>query len=141
MLGYFMQYGIVVVVDNQYMFCVIMGQQWNMGYYFMIDKFVVFGGLYYVIQCYYVIKCSVFKNDQILVIGFFMIQNVIYCKVLFKLVVQCFMLLFFFGYGLIFFLLIFVKKGCNIIVNIDCGCMVNIFIKRYQGLFDVGKQV
>ena len=33
-----------------------------------------------------------------------------------------------------------VKKWRNIIANIDRGCTVNISTKRYQGLFDVGKQ-
>ena len=58
-----------------------------MGHHLMIDKLVALGGLYYAIQRHYATKCSVLKNDQILVIGLFMIQNVIYCKVLPKLVV------------------------------------------------------
>ncbi|SYQ95277.1 Uncharacterised protein [Klebsiella pneumoniae] len=53
----------------------------------MIDKLVALGGLYYAIQRHYAAKCGVLKNDQILVIGLFMIQNVIYRKVLPKLVV------------------------------------------------------
>ena len=58
-----------------------------MGHHLMIDKLVAFGGLYYAIQRHYATKCGILKNDQILVIGLFMIQNVIYRKVLPKLVV------------------------------------------------------
>ncbi len=58
-----------------------------MGHHLMIDKLVTLGGLYYTIQRHYATKCGVLKNDQILVIGLFMIQNVIYRKVLPKLVV------------------------------------------------------
>ena len=58
-----------------------------MGHHLMIDNLVALGGLYYAIQRHYAAKCGVLKNDQILVIGLFMIQNVIYRKVLPKLVV------------------------------------------------------
>ena len=58
-----------------------------MGHHLMIDKLVALGGLDYAIQRHYATKCGVLKNDQILVIGLFMIQNVIYRKVLPKLVV------------------------------------------------------
>lgn len=79
-----------------------------MGYYFVIDEFVVFGGLYDVIQCYYLVKGVVIKDDQILMIGFFVVQYVINVKILIKMVMQCFMLQWIIGYDKVFFLLIFV---------------------------------
>ncbi len=42
-----------------------------MGHHLMIDKLVALGGLYYAIQRHYATKCSVLKNNQILVIGLF----------------------------------------------------------------------
>ncbi len=67
----------------------------------MIDELITLGGLHHAIQRHYPAKSRVFENDQILMIGFLMIEHVINGKVLSKLVMQRFMPHFLFGHGMI----------------------------------------
>jgi len=57
----------------------------------VIDEFITFGGLYNAIQRHHAAKSRVLEDNQILMIGLFMIQHVINGKVLPKVIVQRFM--------------------------------------------------
>ena len=91
MAGHFTQHCAVAAADNQDMLRVTVRQQRNVGHHFVIDKLVALGGLHHAVQRHHAAKGGVFEDDEILVIGFLMIEHVINGKVLTKLVMQCFM--------------------------------------------------
>ena len=91
MTGHFTQHCAVATADNQNVFRVPVRQQRNVGHHLVIDKLVTLGRLYYAIQCHDAAKSGILKDDEILVIGFLMIEHVINGKILTKLVMQCFM--------------------------------------------------
>lgn len=98
--GYFVQYVIVVVVDDQYVLGCVVGEDWYVGEYFVVDEFVGFGGLDYFIECYYLVYLGVFENYQVLVFGVYFMQYVVDVEVLVVVLVQSFLIIV---YGLGFF--------------------------------------
>jgi hypothetical protein len=91
MAGHFTQHCAVAAADNQNVLRVAVRQQRNVGHHLVIDKLVALGGLHHAVQRHHAAKGGVLEDDEILVIGFLMIEHVINGKVLTKLVMQCFM--------------------------------------------------
>ena len=91
MAGHFTQHCAVAAADNQNMLRVTVRQERDVGHHFMINKLVALGGLHNAVQRHHAAKGSILEDDQILVIGFLMVEHVINGKVLTKLVMQCFM--------------------------------------------------
>lgn len=83
----FTQHRAVAAANNQHVFCVTVSHQRNVSHHLMIDKLIALGGLHYAVQRHHATKGSVFKDDEILMIGLLMPENVIDGKILPKLVV------------------------------------------------------
>ena len=95
----FAQHRAIAAADDQDMLGVAVSQQRHVGHHFVIDKLIAFGGLHDAIQRHHPAKGAVVKDDQILMIGFFVVQHVINAKVLTKMVMQRFMPQWIIGHG------------------------------------------
>ena len=95
----FAQHRAVAAADDQDMLRVAVGQQRHVGHHFVINKLIAFGGLHDAIQRHHPAKGAVVEDDQILMIGFFVVQHVINAKVLTKMVMQRFMPQWIIGHG------------------------------------------
>ena len=126
MARHFAQHCPIATTDNEHMIRIAMGQKRHVGHHFVIDKFVTLGGLHDAVQRHDTAKCAVLENDQILMIGLFVIQHIINGKVLSKLVVQRFLPHFCFGHWQLPLSLTFREKWRNMIANILRRCTVNI---------------